>query len=193
MKKFVALVLAILTLTALCVPAMAATTGTYNTAAVHLRSTIGGTSLGLVNKGTTCTILGEQTSNSVKWYKVTITSNTNNGGINLKGKTGWSQAQYITTNGTVSGGGISSATDAFGSANLKQGDVGNYVRNVQLCLTVKGYDIAIDGDFGPATDTAVRSFQSSKGLSVDGIVGSATKNAFWNDTACQNALKDRGY
>jgi len=33
----------------------------------------------------------------------------------------------------------------------------------------------VDGDFGPATFTAVESYQSSHGLSVDGIVGPATK------------------
>lgn len=126
MKKFVALVLAILTLIALCVPTMAATTGTYNTAAVHLRSTIGGASLGLANKGTTCTIQSEQTSNSVKWYKVTITSNTNNGGINLKGKTGWSQAKYISTDGDSEGGGSGSGPsydDFPNTGNLRTGHV----------------------------------------------------------------------
>lgn len=192
-KRFLFLVLTMLSLMAISASAIANTTGVYNTAAVHLRSTIGGTSIGLVNKGTTCDILGSQTQSGVKWYKVTITSNTSNGDVNLKNKTGWSQAKFIDTDGEVSGGSISSATDAFGSVNLKQGDSGNRVRNVQLCLTVKGYDIDIDGDFGPATHEAVCSFQRSKGLSADGIVGKDTRNAFWNDSKCREALQSRGY
>lgn len=40
-----------------------------------------------------------------------------------------------------------------------------------------GYDIAIDGIFGPGTESAVRSFQSSRNLTVDGIVGPQTWRA----------------
>jgi murein DD-endopeptidase MepM/ murein hydrolase activator NlpD len=38
----------------------------------------------------------------------------------------------------------------------------------------KKLGITADGDFGPNTDKAVRAFQSSKGLVVDGIVGAKT-------------------
>jgi peptidoglycan hydrolase-like protein with peptidoglycan-binding domain len=44
-------------------------------------------------------------------------------------------------------------------------------------LTKRGYgvgDSGVDGDFGSETDSAVRSFQSDKGLEVDGIVGQDT-------------------
>jgi peptidoglycan hydrolase-like protein with peptidoglycan-binding domain len=52
---------------------------------------------------------------------------------------------------------------------------GSEGRQVQLLQQALG--ITSDGDFGPATEAAVRKFQASKGLSVDGIVGPATSAA----------------
>jgi N-acetyl-anhydromuramyl-L-alanine amidase AmpD len=55
---------------------------------------------------------------------------------------------------------------------LRKGDRGNSVRELQALL-----DIRVDGDFGPKTDSAVRSFQRANGLTVDGLVGPATWRA----------------
>lgn len=57
---------------------------------------------------------------------------------------------------------------------LKRGSRGTAVRQVQQRL-----GIHVDGDYGPATDHAVRAFQRGRGLSVDGIVGRNTWNALW--------------
>jgi len=54
---------------------------------------------------------------------------------------------------------------------LHRGSFGDAVRELQELLVTKGYDISIDGDFGPATEFAVRMFQKNNGLIMDGIVG----------------------
>lgn len=173
--RIIAIALVAMSIMTVSISALADTiTGTYNTGAVKLRSTIGGTSLGLVSKGATCNILDEQTVGGVKWYKVKITSNTKNT-PNLKGKTGWSQAHYITKNGNGIPAGIQSATDAFGSGNLTIGSKGNYVRNLQLCM-----GITVDGDFGNDTYSALCSFQVKLHVTSDGICGKNTRNAIWN-------------
>jgi Putative peptidoglycan binding domain len=55
---------------------------------------------------------------------------------------------------------------------LKLGDSGPAVADLQRLL-----GIGADGEFGPDTDRAVRDFQASRGLFVDGIVGSHTWGA----------------
>src|SRR5262245_5943612 len=59
-------------------------------------------------------------------------------------------------------------------STVRQGSSGPAVQALQVQLVKHGSSIATDGDFGPATDSAVRSFQSAHGLSVDGVVGPAT-------------------
>lgn len=58
--------------------------------------------------------------------------------------------------------------------DYKKGMKGKKVRLIQEWLCLHGYHIAIDGDFGDATDTAVRQFQKEKKLKVDGIVEGKT-------------------
>ena len=66
---------------------------------------------------------------------------------------------------------------------LAMGSQGDDVRALQHLLRhMVGYDtVVVDGSFGPATDTAVRDFQSSAGLVVDGIVGRNTWKALQAD------------
>lgn len=48
------------------------------------------------------------------------------------------------------------------------------VRLVQELLVALGYDVRVDGDFGPDTQTAVATFQKENNLTVDGIVDGPT-------------------
>ncbi len=59
---------------------------------------------------------------------------------------------------------------------LRPGSRGNAVVNLQNMLKAAGANIKADGVFGRNTSTAVRSFQSSAGIGVDGVVGPRTWN-----------------
>ncbi len=48
---------------------------------------------------------------------------------------------------------------------------------IQRALSALGYAVAIDGDFGPKTKTAVQAFQRGRGLAADGVVGPLTMKA----------------
>jgi lysozyme len=60
---------------------------------------------------------------------------------------------------------------------LKKGAKGKAVERLQRALRAAGHAVAPDGDFGPATDRAVRAFQEARRLQPDGVVGPATWNA----------------
>jgi len=57
---------------------------------------------------------------------------------------------------------------------LKRGSKGQDVRSLQEKLTKLGFDVKADGDFGNATDGAVRNLQAMFNYTVDGIVGPGT-------------------
>ena len=68
---------------------------------------------------------------------------------------------------------------------IRKGNMGELVKQCQTMLKQLGYDLGIcgiDGDFGTATEKAVKAFQRDHGLAVDGVVGKNT----W--TALQQAV-----
>jgi peptidoglycan hydrolase-like protein with peptidoglycan-binding domain len=54
---------------------------------------------------------------------------------------------------------------------------GERVTHLQFALVANGYDISVDGTYGPRTQAAVRNFQAGNNLEVDGIAGPQTQSA----------------
>jgi murein DD-endopeptidase MepM/ murein hydrolase activator NlpD len=67
---------------------------------------------------------------------------------------------------------------SWGSRVMKSGHRGWDVSALQFLLARRGFSTGgVDGGFGPNTASAVRRFQSSRGLTADGLVGPATRRA----------------
>ena len=60
---------------------------------------------------------------------------------------------------------------------VRRNDHHHPVETLQYLLRHHGFSLVVDGDFGSKTDAAVRAFQTSRGLVIDGIVGPQTWSA----------------
>jgi peptidoglycan hydrolase-like protein with peptidoglycan-binding domain len=60
---------------------------------------------------------------------------------------------------------------------VKKGDQGQPVLTLQHLLQAHGSGLVADGIFGPEVDAAVRGFQQTTNLTVDGVVGRKTWEA----------------
>lgn len=72
---------------------------------------------------------------------------------------------------------VSPPSPSVAGLPVKLGSSGWPTYAVQGALGSAGLPVVQDGDFGPKTETAVRAFQRSKHLDVDGRVGPATSRA----------------
>ncbi len=81
--------------------------------------------------------------------------------------------------GAVVGAGIGGyigheGTDSNGKTNAGHA-ADSKVRSAQAALSGQGYDVGkVDGQFGPNTQSAVRRFQSERGLTPSGMLDDAT-------------------
>ena len=57
---------------------------------------------------------------------------------------------------------------------VRRGDKVFPVRPLQQLLRARNHPVAVDGIFGPSTESAVKAFQQSRSLTADGIVGPQT-------------------
>ena len=75
---------------------------------------------------------------------------------------------------------------------MSRGSSGPQVRTLQEQLHALGFDAGpVDGDFGPKTQYAVQRFQTSQGLSPDGIVGNQTMSALLRPSATRTTPAPR--
>ncbi|UYM05250.1 peptidoglycan-binding protein [Solicola gregarius] len=79
--------------------------------------------------------------------------------------------------GLVADGQVGPATWPHLVYTLDQGDAGSHVRGLQAALNKRSAGLAVDGDFGSVTTTAVRGFQGVNRLVVDGEAGPLTWQA----------------
>ena len=56
----------------------------------------------------------------------------------------------------------------------QNGSQGHPIRTLQFLLRARGHNLTVDGMFGPATEAAVKAFQTSKGMTADGILSAQT-------------------
>ena len=85
----------------------------------------------------------------------------------------------ILSNGSKADQYVETVSYKLGDSELKNGMSGDDVKELQSDLIQLGYscgDWGCDGDYGDATEMAVKAFQSDVGIVVDGIVGSDTVN-----------------
>ena len=88
-------------------------------------------------------------------------------GLTADGMVGSSTLALLGISDTSNGSGTTSST-------LKLGSNGSLTKYLQRLLSALGYTVTIDGYFGTATETVVKSFQTKYSLDADGVVGGGT-------------------
>lgn len=69
--------------------------------------------------------------------------------------------------------------------SIKYGHKGDIVARLQAKLNEHGVKLAVDGDFGDATEKAVIDFQRKSGLMIDGVVGIKTWQVLHREKTAQ--------
>lgn len=91
--------------------------------------------------------------------------------------TNWGELKGVDYSGTAPEPAPAPAPEPAKRPTLRKGNRNQYVKELQTDLDRLGYNLGIcgiDGDFGTATEKAVKEFQRDHGLSQDGICGPKT-------------------
>jgi hypothetical protein len=94
------------------------------------------------------------------------------------------------------GSGGASVSHPLPEKMICRGNVGDDVYALQAMLNALGFTdaqgkpLVLDGIFGPRTEQAVRAFQTSRGIRVDGIVGPQTWGELYSQSYEFNSLED---
>ncbi|MEU1370691.1 peptidoglycan-binding protein [Streptomyces sp. NPDC005803] len=89
--------------------------------------------------------------------------------------TAFQSAHGLDADGVVGARTWTALLAAGATTTLNEGASGDDVKRLQRALTAAlGSTVDADGTFGPATATAVRAYQTSRGLTADGIAGPDT-------------------
>lgn len=120
------------------------------------------------SSATSTSATGVTTAPGVTVAPVTVTTVAGSA-TTVAGAAATTVAGATTTAAAAKGRNVTSPSD-----NVKLGDTGEGVRQIQTALKAAGHNVTVDGDFGNQTDAAVRAFQKKAGLTVDGVVGNLT-------------------
>jgi peptidoglycan hydrolase-like protein with peptidoglycan-binding domain len=100
--------------------------------------------------------------------------------------------RYQTSRGLAPSGVVDAATKsalaerrAPVARELEVGAFGPEVRTLQQQLNARGAHLTVDGDFGSATERAVRAFQRANRIEPDGVVGADTRALLESDRAAR--------
>jgi len=114
-------------------------------------------------------------------------------GLEADGLAGKATFAVLFSSGAVAAGSSSSAGSNTNSSTgfpstetyprLVKGSKGEDVRRMQTALKALNYPVDVDGDFGPATHSAVVLFQGTNGLTADGVAGSSTLALLYSGNA----------
>ena len=76
---------------------------------------------------------------------------------------------------------------------IQYGSKGDDVKELQKLLNNKGYSLSVDGIYGEKTQSAVKKYQASQGLTVDGIAGKNTWGALTGSADSQDGTAGKDY
>ncbi len=155
-----------------------------NTANVLVRATASSSGkqvTKIYEKGVIVTLTGTKTQNGgYTWYGVKLKSGTTGfiRGDMLRIYTKDEKEEYENNNNPGSGGNNGQQEATY--QTLRKGSTGEAVKALQTKLKEKKFfSGSISGTYGTDTVDAVKAFQKSKGLIVDGIAGPATQHALY--------------